>query len=332
MTHQTDRQARDAWRSLLIATLLLTILLVAKPHAFGQEASSLLSPDPNFPDGISPSHVYARIDLLDRSVDKIVEAMRFRVLPEDFPQEIESDLQPMHVYQAVLTCTWRLQELDDKVGVRIIPNISAQPRRYHPRDVFFIVDLILDNVRSIGQKLNVADMPTDETPVTEKVPTDVFNRAVQIFIKFNALCGHSDVTPDEVFAQLVRATEDVKSILRQGDPACRYYTDAAAVYGEKSPGDVFIRCTEIRKLINEKRQEAGLDAIPVPSARSRLTIRPRDVFFQTQIIIAELNLLKKPHHTVSSTPLAIPVTDKTPTDVFVQAAKLEYLLKQVNSN
>ena len=187
---------------------------------------------------------------------------------------------------------------------------------------------MLTNVRAIGTKEGL-DMPADEKPFADKVPTDVFNRAVHVFIKLNALCGYADLKASEVFAQMVRGVEDVKSMLRQADPACRYKIDQPPTSPDRTPGDVFEMCLNTREQINVMRQAFGMETIPVPEMSFRDDVRPRDVFFQTQIIIAELNLLKKPLETKSSSPLPIPVSDKTPTDVHEQATMILYLLKQV---
>lgn len=104
--------------------------------------------DDSFPDGISPSHVFSKIDRLDRSLDHILKAQDVS-LPT-FPAEIEKGLQPMHVYQAVLSCAGRLQELDDQLTVFAIPTISVRPTTYAPRDVLFVVTTMLENVGRIA--------------------------------------------------------------------------------------------------------------------------------------------------------------------------------------
>lgn len=309
----------------------LVFIAVALPQvAQAQPDFNLIPPDDAFPDGISPSHVYARIDLLDQSLDALLQARNVELEEAVFPRAVEQDLKPMHVYQAVLICTWRLQQLDDlpEVDVKPIPTIAADPRVYFPRDVFFIVDLMLNNVRAIGTKIGV-DMPADEMLFADKTTTNVFNRAVRVFVKLNALCGYKDLEPSEVFAQMVRGVEDAKSMLRQADPAARYRINKPATESNRTPGDVFEMCLNIRKQINLMRQAFDMETIPVPEMSARENIRPFDVFFQTQIIIAELNLLKKPLKTKSSSPLPVPVTGKSPTRVHEQATMILYLLKQV---
>jgi len=310
--------------------ILLGVLMNLTATGLAQPDFTLIPRDDKFPDGISPTHVYAGIDLLDRSLDPLLEDLQIVLKETDYPQAVESNLLPMHAYQCVLICTWRLQTLNDLPEFRVkhIPTIAANPRAYHPRDVLFIVDMMLNNVRAIGAKQGV-ELPTAATAFSDKKPVDVYNRGVRVFIKLHALCGYDELSPSEVFAQMVRSVEDVKSMLRQTDPACRYRIDAPPTEPDRAPADVFDKCLEVRKQVNDIRRTLDMEPTPVPPLPERTTIRPRDVFFQTQIIIAELNLLKDPLATKSSSPLTIPVTGKTPTHVYEQAAMILYLLKQV---
>ena len=314
----------------LAALILLGVALNSSSTVFAQPDFTLIPRDDMYPDGVSPTHVFARIDLLDRSLDALLEHSEIVLKDTDYPRAVETRLRPMHVYQCVLICTWRLQTLNDRPEFHIkhIPTISANPRKYDPRDVFFIVDLMLQNVRQMGANLGV-QLPTDEKAFADKTPTDVYNRGVHVFIKLHALCGYDELSPSEVFAQTVRGVQDVKSMLQQTDPACRYRIDAPPTVGERKPADVFAKCLEVREQVNVVRQSLGMETTPVPNLPDRDAIRPRDVFFQTQVIIAELNLLKAPLATKSSSPLTIPVTGKTPTHVYEQATMILHLLKQV---
>ena len=332
MTHRRFQIVR--WFCACAAVFATPLLSAQEPDKEARQADVAvrlpnpgIPPDETFPDGISPSHVFSKIDRLDRALDQLLTA---RGLPaQTFPDEVEKGLKPMHVYQAVLSCSNRLQELDDQLDVFAVPTITVRPTEYAPRDVFFVVITMLDNVERIAKKLDVGDLPTDEVTVTGKTPTDVFGIATRVFVKLNALSGHDELRPAEVYAQMVRGVEDVKSILRQNDPACRYLINKPASQPDRKPADVFQKCLEIRSLINRHRTELDMPTIPVPDPPD-YEVRPRDVFLQTQIIIAELNLLKMRLSTVSTTPLPVPVSaDTTPTDVHGQATMIEYLLNQV---
>ena len=318
--------------AFVFALALFAVQMDAADNSFAQEQenSQIIPLDPDFPGGISPSHVFAKVDLLDQTVDRI---MRDReVVAPEFPEEIEIGLEPMHVYQIMLACNRRLLELDDKLEVIAVPTISARPRDYAPRDVLLLVELMLANVRAIGEELQLDSLPADETAVQDKVPTDVFHRGVKVFLKLNALCGYERPTPNEVFAEMIRADEDVRSMLRQLDPACRYRIDAKVSEEDLKPGDVFEKCLLIRSKLNNFRTQLGLPAVPVPKMTSRDAILPYDVFLQTQIIIAELNLLKLSRQTISITPLPKPFTDKRPTDVYNRGEMVLFLLNQLNTD
>jgi len=315
--------------ALIVAPIITCMAVSHQTHAQETNAAAKASLDA-FPDEISPSHVYARLELLDRCLDKLV-ATRNTAMPES-PLPIETQLGPHHVYQMVLACTNRVQQLDDQTGVLAVPTLSARPTIYAPRDVRFVVDLMLDSVQRIARTLEVEDLPADEHPVSGKTPTDVFALATTVFVKLNKLCGIDEISPSEVYAEMVRGTEDVRSILRQADPESRYRVDAPPSEDGLEPSDVFKKCLEIRHLLNTHRRALGKPAVPVPDAPLDQQIRPRDVFVQSQIIIADLNFLKLHTNTVSSTPLAVPVRGaKVPSDVHQQASMVEYLLRQVNT-
>ena len=282
-----------------------------------------------FPDGITPSHVFSRLDLLDRCLDRLMAARN--ITAPELPPKMESRLGPLHVYQLVLASSMRVQTLDDQAGVLAMPTLSAKPRFYAPRDVLLVSGLMFDGVQRVATTLNIEDLPTNEATVSDKTPTEVYGRAVSVFLKLNALCGYDDISPGEVYAEMVRAADDVRSILRQADSESRYRIDAPSSEPDQVPGDVFDKCRDVRGALNKHRIALGQPAVPLPSPPSGYEIRPRDVFLQTQVIIAELNFLKLYTDTISSTPLAVPVNSKTPTDVHEQASLIEYLLGQVET-
>jgi hypothetical protein len=305
---------------------------IAPPgNVWSDEADDSPAAPAEFPDGISPNDVYRRMDLLDRSVDRLLVERKLEV--PQLAEVTETELGPLHVYQMVLACAIRLQEFADQTGVLAVPTMSVRPRIYAPRDVFLVTTLLLENVRHLATEHNIDDMPGEEKPLADKTPTDVFLLAAIVFTKLNALCGYRDISPNEVYAEMVRGADDVRSILQQSDPECRYRVDAPASEENRKPADVFKKCLAIRRLINEHRKALNMPITPLPaSIPPDNKIFPRDVFLQTQLIIAELNLLKLRTDTVSSTPLPIPVKRTlTPTDVYGQANILEYLLRQVQT-
>ncbi|MEE9146924.1 MAG: hypothetical protein V3U27_05940, partial [Candidatus Tectomicrobia bacterium] len=142
------------------------------------------------------------------------------------------------------------------------------------------------------------------------------------------LAGSQEISPSEVYAEMVRATADVRAILQRIDQASRYRIDAPASEVKRKPHHVFARCLVVRREINNIRQTLQLTTRPLPNLPA-WEVEPMHVFLQTQIIIAELNLLKLHFNTGTSTPLSIPVTGKTPTHVHQQALLMNHLLQQI---
>ena len=300
-------------------------LLIPNPRgaAFGQEQTTESS------DVVTPSNVYATMDALTTAVDLILDAKQIPVPP---PRKcLESGLGPFHVHQFQLACVERLHTLQRQAGMSPIPLVVSTPMKYSWADVKKITDLMASEVWKFGSALEIEGLPDKLDTFSEKTPADVAEITLNLFAKLSAMSGQEKISPNEVFAQVVRAGADAEAILKQIDPACRYRVNPPASKPGRKPSDVFAKCLEVRHAINKLRESMKLSATPVPSMSADRKLQPADVFIQTQIIIAELNLLKMNTGTISSTPLAIPVSDKTPTNVHEQVALLQYLLPQVRS-
>ncbi len=317
----TRKNREFNWRSVLTATLLASLAI----------GSATLAEEPGkkFPEGISPSDVYATVDRLNRSVDVLLAAKQIPLPPPQ--RSLESGLGPFHAYQLQLACIEKLHAFQRNTGMRPIPLVVSTPMKYFPADVKKVADLMLAEVRKVASTWNVEGLPDGVNKVSGKTPTDVVKATLNLFAKLSALGGLTKISPSEVYAQITRAVVDGESILKQIDPASRYLVDAPVSEPGKTPADAFARCLELRREINKLREGLGLNTTPVPRITAGQQLQPADVFMQTQIIIAELNLLKMNTDTVSSTPLAIPVQGKTATDVHQQVAFLQYLIPQVRS-
>lgn len=277
----------------------------------------------------TPSDVYAVFDLVDRNLDSILAAAgKPEVDRKLFP---EKGLKPMHVYQMAVSCLETIHMYELKRHMVPVPIVIATPRNYTPSDVFRLAELVLFEVGRIAQHLGVRGLDIDRVRSVNKTPTHVFFKIAAAYIKINVLAGKNRISPNEVYSQMVRAIQDVKSILGKIDPARRYRVDVPQSVRGLTPGDVFKECLTARESINVSRSHFGMDTIPVPAFNIGMSIRPMDVFIQTQIIISEINLLKMGTGTVSVTPLPIPVTGKTPSDAHQQSAAMKYLLGQINS-
>lgn len=283
-------------------------------------------PDPNFPGGISPSHVFARLTLVEATLDHML-AFKEIEAPEA-PAFTETTLGPLHVYQLMTTCNDHSQLISAETGTLAVPTMVAKPRSYAPQDIFTLVDSLFVGLNQACAEFGMDELSTLETAVEGKNLTNVYEVGVRVLTKLNAMSAEAQATPSTVFAQMRRATSDVRSILRQSDPACRYRIDAPASPADRSASNVYELCLEIRRDMNPVLEAAGMPATEVPDADAGAD-QWVSACIQSQILIAELNRLKIALNTPSSTPLVIPVEGKTPTDVFGELLLTQYLLQQI---
>ncbi len=276
---------------------------------------------------MTPSDAFVVMDMAIRSLDVLMQAKGIEP-PEkwDIP---EKGLRPMHVYQMAVASIDMMIDFEKKLGIRPMPMVVATPREYGPEDVIKLGNMLLVEIHHVASVLKIGDLPDSEKEFSDKVPTDVFKNVLNVFVRLSALAGIENITPDNVFSQMLRAVSDVKSVLSHIDPAQRFRIDAPLPPVDTTPSHVFRECLRIRQDINTLRKHLNLETIPVPEIAEDQMLHPADVFVQTQIIIAELNLLKMGTGTVSSTPLAIPVSGKVSRDVHQQAFMIRYLLAQV---
>lgn len=275
----------------------------------------------------TPSDVYAAVERLNRSVLVVLKARG--VTPPVAPQAFEKGLGPMHVYQLHLACLNSLQQFEAQAKITQIPLIVGRPMKYTPTDVLMLTQLMTADVARVASLLEITGLPKETGKFSGKNPDDVFQEVLKLYVNLNALSGKTKITPNEVYAEMLRAVSDAKSVLAQIDTALRYRIDAPNDATEKTPRDVFQQCLLVRATINEARRELKLGTTPTPTLTVAQKLTPQDVFVQTQIIIAELNLIKLGTGTGNATPLAKPTSGKTPANVYQQVAALDYLLKQI---
>ncbi len=277
----------------------------------------------------TPDQVYSVMDLSEQILQTLLQAKGIE--PEQDLRLMEFNLSPIHAYQMAVAVIDLLIDYEKELGLRPMPNVVATPMDYTPADVKFLADMILAELQRVLSSLSVADFNQYPSRFTAKTPTDVFDISLSLFVKIGILADRERITPSQVYPQMVRAAADVRSILAHIDPARRYRIDAPVSPGGLTPADVFAECLKIRADINDLKEKMGLSVLTIPNIETDQKLHPADVFIQTQIIIAELNLLKMATGTISATPLAVPVSKKSPSDAHQQAGMVRYLLKQILS-
>lgn len=313
------KQTLKQWATIRNApcVLMLCFLVIA----------ATAGPSATVSHAVTPNEVYAQFDLAAKKLDAVLRESGGP--PGHGSILAESGLKPMHVYQMAVSCIESLHLYQLKHKMVPVPLVIATPRKYTPGDVSKLAEIIITEINRIARFRGAPLLNPSLGAFTGKTPTHVFSRVVSVYLKITALSGLKQITPNEVFAQMFRAQNDVKSILGNIDPARRYRVDVPQTPPGLTPTDVIKEALKARMSLNEARRHFKLAPIPVPKLMSGAKIRPTDVFIQTQIIIAEINLIKIATGTVSATPLPVPVRGKTPSDAYHQALTVEYLLGQI---
>ena len=270
--------------------------------------------------------VYETVDLLHRSLDIILERQHSTRLP-DFEIR-ETGLGFSHVYQIQICAVRKLQEYQLKRSISPIPLIVSRPMDYSPQDVIKLSKLLLIEVRSLPEA-SFIQLPSKVKKSSDKNPTDLFRVSAKVYMQLLSLNGEEEITSNQVYAQIKSACCDVESVLCQIDSANRFRFKTRLIDPSHGPADVVAASLACRRAINGVRSKLQFGSIPIPVIGDNLHVTSADAFIQTQLIIAELNLLKLELGNPSSAPLPIAVDDKSPAHVYQQASKLEQLIKQI---
>ena len=275
---------------------------------------------------VTPTEVYANLVLAEQQLDVMMSQQGLKMPSQNY---IEKNLKPMHVYQMVMACTDTLRELQIKEGLRPFPIMAVAPMKYTPGDVLLLIEVLQQQTRRIAANKQVT-LITDLQIFDKKSPTDVFNKAMDVFIKLRLLSGKKGISPNIAYAEMARAVTDAEYILINIDQYSRYQINVPKSQPGLSPTDVFKNALTVRKTLNSARQFYQMPTTQIPLFDGK-DKTPLDVFYQSQIIIAELNLIKLGSHTTNITPVAINVTGKAPSDVHQQISYINYLMAQLET-
>jgi hypothetical protein len=275
---------------------------------------------------VTPTDVFTNLVLAEQQIDVMMSQQGLKMPSQNY---IEKNLKPMHVYQMVMACNDTLRELQIKEGLRPFPIMAVAPMNYTPADVSLLIEVLQQQIQRIANSKQLM-LITDLQVFDKKTPTDVFNKAMDVYIKLRLLSGKKGISPDIAYAEVARAVTDAEYILINIDQYSRYQINVQKSQLNLSPTDVFKNSLAVRKTLNAARQLYQMPTTQIPLFDGKKKM-PLDVFYQSQIIIAELNLIKLASHTTNITPVAISVTGKTPSDVYQLLSYVNYLMAQLET-
>lgn len=319
-------------KTSIICILYISIILSCGGQVFAQSK-------------YSPSDVFSGLEYTNKLLDALLLKQNINKL--QLPLSKENAVKPMHVYELHVAVLREIHDYSLNNNRRPPPQPVSTPIEYTPTDVYYLTQLIINSIESTYRD-NVGKINFSVTKRQNKTPSDVYRNLFHLYYKINRLNNKDKVTPTEVYSHIYRAKDDIQNTLftlsnRLPDSnESKKRLLATAVYGMhtdgssllafeegKKPGHVFEKALQIRNKLNVLRKHNNLPQISHPETVDYTTIKPIDVFFQTQFIIAELNLLKIPLNIHSTTNSAKVFSKKTPSDVFHIMKHIDYMLDRL---
>ncbi len=293
----------------------------------------------------TPNDVYASVVYANLLADSILAKKNIKNV--QLPTSREIATRPMHVYELHSAILGQLHSYALTSGIRPPPLAVSTPIQYTPTDVFYLTRIVSEKLEEL-HGVEVGKVTSKKQTVSGKTPADVYRVLFHLFYKLSRLNGKPNISPNEVYAHMFRAKEDLQysllTLSRRLDESEeeRKILLVSAIYGmhpngtlmppkedNKKPVDVIQQVFRIREKLNLLRQKNNLAQITIPKLEVFGEVKPIDVFLQVQFIIAELNLLKLPMDITTTTNRPKPVTGKTPSDVLHEAKHIEYMLDRL---
>ncbi len=270
-------------------------------------------------EGITPSDVLARSELVRQELTAIQEEMGKTVIPAS--GVIIHDASPFEVYfqaRALFEKTNRLA-LEQMGALEILePPLTQNIRPYH---VWLMVDQSYQRLRLVKNKLGITTQFSEVAQDDTKTPTDVFRSILHVNRQFDALLDRK-YSPRDVFRQVTWGIHHMARLLSEFPKATRL-PNPPVFERKKRPFEVYLRLADCHTIIATVAKRSGIQTLTIDTTQtSATTIFPSDVYSLASLIVADLdNILKKIPR--SKTPqAAYDPGRKLPSQVFQRAGIL----------
>ena len=242
-------------------------------------------------------------------------------------------LKPIHAYQKAIEATEKSIRLKKQMGFYPSQVPSSPLREITPNEVYEMV-LRLDGITTIllkksGYK-NVDEYiyKLNKKVYRDKTPSNVYNNLWKISNILDILLA-KEYTPNETFYMINMIKEKVRFINKKLNIKCESVKPPEVIQS-KNPKDVFFLTLDIFNLVKkiQKRLNMGTTNILIPQEK---TITPNTVYNALRIVNAGINeiliyLNTEENNLAKFTKIP---TNKTPTDVFIQALEVKNMLNNL---
>ncbi|MCU7836765.1 MAG: hypothetical protein KZQ83_16140 [gamma proteobacterium symbiont of Taylorina sp.] len=257
------------------------------------------------------SDVYAQVMQIEKELFIIRNFFGISQKAE-FREIRKAQLKPRHVWQKTYEIIVKINILRRINSLPIIEPVNMEPvLNMDPILVYEQTQRILTELRIVRFRLGIEGEISSLEKFSNKQPMDVYNKLKEVSALLDVING-SEFTPSYVFGEAMRIYEDVNTILSK--LLIRDLTIPPEKLLKVTPGDTQLTALFLLGKLSELEQGIGIEGVDA-SVFFQDEPNPADVFELTQVILAELQVIKATlgiRHVI--TQAAQYYTQKTPAD------------------
>ncbi|MBF0459913.1 MAG: hypothetical protein HQL87_00805 [Magnetococcales bacterium] len=237
---------------------------------------------------ITPAEVYAQAVRIEKEMDLL---KAYRKVSEIRPvAEVHATLLPRHVWQECYLIQLKINIFRRQNNFPVLSAQTREPvRDLEPLMNYEQTQRLLTEIGLLKLRLGISDQIPPQEVVPGKTPMDVFNKLHFISRQWDVI-NHSEVSPSDVYAEVLRVDEDVNALLVHLGIQDTAYPPAkvADVPSAEVLTSAFAVLTEVQRL----QQMAGQPQVDFAAFHIQEETSTTDVLDLVSMIQAELQTLK----------------------------------------
>ncbi|MEK7991365.1 MAG: hypothetical protein VSS52_010190 [Thiotrichaceae bacterium] len=237
----------------------------------------------------TPNEVYAQLYIINEEI-KILKQF-FQITTQIKPSKVSMELYPRHMWHKTYEVLMKINLLREKNGLPYIAVSSREPRKNPPPIIVYEQILrILTELKIMKYALDIPSIEITEKKFINIKVVDSFNFISNISAELDLLLGKA-ITPSFVFAQTMRISEDIHTILDALDIT---NTTIPPPKNKKATSTESYNTAEhLMTEILRIQRVTGVESINFALLRpENKKIKPSNVFAMTGVILAELQTIK----------------------------------------
>ncbi len=237
---------------------------------------------------VTPTQVYIEALKVKGEIESIKK--HFHISTEVKSRYIKGRVAPRHAWQKSYEIFVKLNILRRKLQLPIVEPVNIEPTAsLEPILTYEQIKRLFTEVQIIKFHIGISEeVEQNLSAVKDKEPKDVYNLLSTISRHLDLING-SEFTPSYVFGEVIRINEDINIILRHLKIQDKT-TPPKKVIGA-TPYESFQRAIKLMKEIRNFQIHSAIDTVDI-TPFMRDSASPSDVFEISQIILAELQVIK----------------------------------------